>query len=246
MIDALPLNYERSFFWFTINKDQMTRIQLDARTCVRDKSTGKTWEFFLITPCKGEHMWQDDKMFQVPNFDFTGVFSREDRVIYRTWAAHDPARTSEFDFRELYPYFDKVTYTLRALEGAKKLRDAREASDAILADKVMACRTFVESPDGRWEAAIEYPLKTVNLLQSSRRVQVDTGPVLFPTWADSSWNDAFSPRVIENLRMAFVVYNTDGVAEFSVRVPTEISGGAKVWHYSRVIRVKARSEFFAV
>jgi hypothetical protein len=247
MTDALPLDYNRSFFWFTVNKDQMTRILIDARTFVTDHKSGRTWEFFLITPCKGEHMWRDDKMFQEPSFDFAGVFSREERVIYRTWVTHDPARKMEFDFGVNATYFDKTTFTLTPMTGARKMKDDHESYAAARADRVMACRTSVKSPDGRWSAVMEYPLKTVNLLMSKEQVQVDTGPLLLPTWAIPGWGDAMSERVIENLRMAFVVYNAPGVAEFSVRLPTETAPGApKVWHYSRVIRIPAESTLFAV
>ena len=56
------------------------RIQLDARCEVVDRATGASEEFFLITPCRTEWMYRDDTLFQVPNHEYVGAWSRTEAV----------------------------------------------------------------------------------------------------------------------------------------------------------------------
>jgi hypothetical protein len=240
------IDCDKSFFWFTINTDQMTRILIDARTFVTDHKTGRVYDLFLITACQGERMWVKGRLIQDPAYEFVGVMSEKEMVISRVWAAHEPGRKMEFDYKEMYPYFNKITFNLKVHKKVKKLVSLKEQTDAIKADKVMVCRTRVKSADGRFEAVMEYPLKTVNLLISTDQVQVDTGPVLAPVWADAGWKEPLSERVIEHFRQAYIVYNQQDHADMTLRVPTEISPGVKTMHYGHYLSTPAVSEFFEV
>ncbi len=240
------IDYNRSFFWFTINTDQMTRILLDARTVVTDHKTGAVEELFLITPCQGERMWVNGRLIQDPPYEFTGVFSEKEMVINRVWASHDPERKGEFDYKEMYPYFNKITFNVKVHGKSRKLVTLREQTDAIKADKVIVCQTTVKSVDGRYSAVMEYPLKTVNLLISNDSVQVDTGPILAPVWADPGWKEPLSGRVIEQMRQAFIVYNTQDRVDMTLRVPTELPQGGKALHYSHYLTTAGTSVMFEV
>ncbi len=240
------IDYDKSFFWFTINTDQMTRILIDARTLVTDHKTGESKELFLITACQGERMWVNGRLIQDPPYEFVGVMSEKDMVINRVWASHVPGRSGEFDYKEMYPYFNKITFNVKAHAKVKKLGSLKEQTDAIKADKVIVCRTKVKSADGRYSAVMEYPLKTVNLLISNDSVQVDTGPILAPVWADAKWSEPLSERVIEHFRQAFIVYNTPTQADMTLRVPTDVGNGVKTVHYSHYLSTAAESELFEV
>jgi hypothetical protein len=240
------IDYDKSFFWFTINTDQMTRILIDARTLVKDEKTGATEELFLITACQGERMWVKGRLIQDPPYEFVGVMSEKDMVINRVWASHQPGRVMEFDYKAMYPYFNKITFNLKVHGKVKKLVTLKEQTDAIKADKVMVCRTKVKSADGRYSAVMEYPLKTVNLLISNDSVQVDTGPILAPVWADANWGQPLSGRMIEHFRQAYIVYNTQAEADMTLRVPTDVGNGVRALHYSHYLKTAAENELFAI
>ena len=56
------------------------RIQVDSRCDLIDDATGETEEFFLITPCRTEWMYRSDILWQEPNREFVGVFSRTEMM----------------------------------------------------------------------------------------------------------------------------------------------------------------------
>ena len=76
--------------------------------------------------------------------------------------------------------------------------------------------------------------------------QVDTGPLVVPGWI--AGEELSGGLVVERFAMAFVAYNVlDGHTEFVLRAVTPVgdAGSDAVWHYSRVVRTRARHELFA-
>jgi hypothetical protein len=49
------------------------------------------------------------------------------------------------------------------------------------------------------------------------------------------------------MELAFSAFNVPEWTEFIVRTPTEIAGGAaKVWHYSKAVRLDAHNEMLRI
>ncbi|MFM1550114.1 MAG: hypothetical protein ACKJSG_11980 [Lentisphaeria bacterium] len=79
---------------------------------------------------------------------------------------------------------------------------------------------------------IEYPVKCVNVSERELYYQTDTGPVLLP----NDRTDTDLP--IERFDLAYVAHNCPDWAEFIVSVPTPVSEGVSVDHYSESRRVE--------
>jgi len=236
-------DYANSYLTFTVpNGENTARIQLDAR-CVVSGLDGKE-EYFLITPCKSEAMYVERDMWQLPNYDFCGIWSRTEYSILRTWATSEPGRRAERDTGRIADRFEKVTIDVRPLANLRELKTDAEIAEATWANKLIVARTNLTDEATGQTATMEYPMKTMNVRAKSPQFQVDTGPVLWPDFRSTS------PHAIERLAMAFAVYNTFDFAEFIVRRPTPIvvegREVATVMHYSESVATAARHELFCV
>ena len=80
----------------------------------------------------------------------------------------------------------------------------------------------------------------MNVQIEHNRMQVDTGPVIFPDFSQSV------DREIKRLNFAFVCYNNLSVAEFILRQPMksqrEDKGGSLMLEYSDVRRLEVKNE----
>ena len=239
-------DFTNSYMTFTVpNGENTARIQLDALCRVTE--AGSTREAVLITPCKSELMYGQTKLFQDPNYDFCGIWSRDEYLILRTYVEHLPDRDREAESGPNKPRFDEVRIDIRTFPKADRLATPGDVVDATLENRHIVARTRVSEADGARIAEIEYPVKTMNIMQAKRWFQVDTGPVIIPVWAYGG--AARGSRFVEQFAMAFVCFNVmEGYTEFVLREPTRIPGNrtALVWHYSRIVNVQATHEFWSV
>ena len=126
---------------------------------------------------------------------------------------------------------------------AEELENDAQVVEATGAFRPIVARTEVSSADGKTRAVIEYPVRTMNVQLERKRIQVDTGPLIYPDL------DAAAGSEIEKLHLAFVCFNVDDVAEFIVRGPTPVvrDGEAVGTYidYSDVRRVPIKNTFYA-
>jgi hypothetical protein len=241
------LEYANSYFTFVMpDRSNVARIQLDARAVITDGRGGER-EFFLITPCKSEQMYTGGRLFQDPNYDFCGIFSREQYAIIRSWAEHDPSRVMEWDTGLNKERFGEVRFNLRSARGVTPLRSAADVVGATLANRALYARTHIIDGTGR-SAVLEYPVKTMNVVEPPKnRFQVDTGPLLFPTWADPRGQHRPVKLAIDQFALAFIVYEDFRGGEVVLRQPTAVgSAGTETYHYSRIVETpEATHELFA-
>jgi len=222
--------------FFTTDGGNVARIQLDAACMLTDES-GESERFYLIAPCRAERMYLQTPLFQMPNYEFCGIFSPQDCLLIRThWA-------SERDNREYglnRGRFADVRLDVRTFPSELPLPDAAAIVAATLANRPLVARTEVRDPARGRRALLEYPVKTMNVLPEPPRFQVDTGPLIRPDFASPA------ERPIERLAMAYVAYNRFDRAEFIWREPTALSAGdgapARTTDYSRVEIVPALNQ----
>jgi hypothetical protein len=239
------VDFANSYMTFTVkDKSNSARIQLDARCTVTDRGRGTTEDFFLITPCKSERMYQKEKHFQDPNYDFCGIWSRKEYLILRTHAVHDPKRTAEWDPGANADRFAEVKIDLRTFPETQALTTDEQLVRATLKNLALVARTRVQHTDPHLSAVLEYPIKTMNVCEGTKRFQVDTGPLLLPDFMSKG------ARAVERFGLAFICYNTYDTAEFVLRQPTPVVVDGKevceVMHYSRIVSLSAKHEIFGV
>lgn len=245
---ANPCDFSRSFMTFSVpNAANTARIQIDAICRLTDTRTGKTEETVLITPCKSELMYGATKLYQDPNYDFCGIWSRSEYVIFRTYPEHDPNRAGEWEVGPNSPRFDKVTIDIATFSNADPLTTDRQVVDATLANRPIVARTHLSCAGWILSAEIEYPVKTMNVRTGDGRFQVDSGPVIVPAQACGELPKG--EHRVGDFGIAFICYNTlNGHTEFVLRTVTPVgrAGSEHVWHYSRIVALTARHELFVV
>jgi hypothetical protein len=214
-----------------------SRIPIESRLRVLDQETGRTHTFVLGTSCKTERVGAERDLFLEPNADFMPVISDDAFMHLKTFARRGTARAKfppgggDQPDRLRVPI--KGTYVsmvldFRELEG-EPLESAQAICEATLANDTLVAVTTIRH--GRYEAAIEYPVKTMNANEREWVYQTDTGPVLYPDL------DVAPEQLHETLDVAFEAHNAPDWAQFIVRRPTEIADGIEVYHYDQSIRV---------
>ena len=190
------------------------RILLDARCVLSDEGSGQSDEFFLIAPCRTEWMYQEENLFQIPNREYRGIWSRTQYLDMGKGITYDGQQQN---WKPVKDHFTSLSFTVQPLPHARALRTDEEIIEATMDNLPIVAQTEIWDSERRLRAMIEYPVKTMNFHAERRRFQVDTGPVLLPDFTSTAehWIEWFS--------MAHVVYNTLDRAEFVIRRPTPIT-----------------------
>ena len=216
------------------------RIQFDARCELTDDKTGESEEYFLITPCRTEWMYRDDTLFQTPNYEYCGVWTRTE-FIGLGGAQH--RRQGSGVPQYIKDNFTDFRLMTTPLPSARILENDEEIIDATLNDELLIGRTEIRDNANGISAVVEYPIKTMNVHPERKRFQVDTGPLPFPDLSRTV------ERQIECFSVAFVCYNNFNLAEFILRVPIEVSDAnsdiRSALGYSDVRRLPAKNTILA-
>lgn len=230
-----PCDFSNSYVRFTTkNKENTARLQTESRCEFIDKQNHSE-EFFLVASCKSETVYVPKNLFIIPNYDFCGIFSERDFLIFRTYAFHKPDRKSEHDVGQVKDRFLEVRLDIKRITQAQVLNEEEQVIKATLGNRPLIGRTEIMDENNQIRAILEYPIKTMNVNREKNVFQVDTGPIPLPDLT-SKHN-----RKIERFRLAYVAYNTFDVSEFVIQQPTPIGGGFYVNHYSNIQRLRAKN-----
>jgi hypothetical protein len=219
------IDFANSYMTFVVHNGENTaRIQLDAACTIVDPA-GESEHYYLIAPCRAEPMYRDGDLFQMPNYEFCGIWSRDECLLLRThW-------TSERDDREHglnRERFADVRLDIRPFPATRRLADRAQIVEATLANRPLIARTELRDEERGRRAVLEYPVKTMNVTREPPRFQVDTGPLIVPDLASTA-------RPITTFDLAHVVYCTVDRAEFVLRRPNPVGpAGTLVTDYSTV------------
>jgi hypothetical protein len=232
------IDFTNSYMTFFMpNGGNVARILLDAACTLVDERDGDRETFYLIQPCRAERMYLDGPLFQLPNYEFCGIFSATEFILIRThWL-------SERDNREAGAHpdrFEQIQLDIQRV-GGDRLDDSGEIVAATLANRSLVARTALVDEQSGLRAILEYPIKTMNVQREPVRFQVDTGPLILPDFG------ATAPRRIERFEMAHVVYHRADQAEFILRRPRPvIGGGPAVTDYTEVLFSPAANSIFSI
>ena len=222
--------------------DNTVRILLDSRCWIADES-GETREYNLISACRTEWMYRSDVLWQQPNFEFAGIYSDTE------WMAGHirSGDANEFGghWKVAVPIadgFHELRTVAKNHTRVEELESDAQVVEATMEFLPIVARTEIQSVDGKTGAVIEYPIRTMNVQLERNRMQVDTGPLIYPDL------DSTAESEIEKLHFAFVCFNAADVAEFVLRAPTPVlRDGAQVGtyiDYSDVRRVPIKNTFY--
>ncbi len=245
-------DFSRSFFTFRIDiakKQAVTtshklKVQLNngriMADCICDltRPDGSSVQYVLGASCKSERVGVDADIWTEPNADFAPVISQDRYLLIKRWDRVDkgvmlhPPTLGPQPQRQCgatADAYDNVKINIHRVE-ARVLPSTQHVVEAGLADQPLVARTEFDTDDG-WHAALEYPIKTINLSDRDELFQPDTGPVLWPQNPGSfEWPE-------ESLQLAYIAFHQPDWAELLINAPTEIADGISVHHYSKPLRV---------
>ena len=216
------------------------RINLECCCELTDKKTGSTTLYLLGADCKTERVGVPSYIWTQPNANFCLVASQDEFLIIKSWAHRgvkvmlypeslgpQPQRQSDLvknawaGFRiDLCPVPGKVLESPQAIV------------QASLQNRPLLART--EYDDGDYHVYILHPIKTMSANERDNIYQTDTGPVILPDISPGRLSTA--KRKIEVFDLAYSAFNCPEWAEFIVNVPTAVTDGISVNHYSKVRR----------
>ncbi|MGE0610377.1 MAG: hypothetical protein AB7O62_25030 [Pirellulales bacterium] len=248
------IDFARSFLTFridTLKKPPITvshkppfplnnaRIQIECRLEVVEKSTGQGQIFFMGANCKTEQVGVPRDIWLMPNADFVPIMSADKFLTIKTYACLGQEQQVQlYTQKTVQPdrqlgrvaeAFDSLRLDVMRCPG-ELLESGEQIVAAVLANENLVARTTMQND--RYQATIEYPIKTINANERDIVYQTDTGPILFPDLS------AEPDRLIERIELAFSAFNSPDWIELIVRTPTDVAPGVRVHHYSQPLRLE--------
>jgi hypothetical protein len=236
------VDYAASYVTFvTTGRGNLARLQIESRCVLLDENGELAEEFFQFASCKSEDTYAAEDLFQDPNYDFSGIFSRGHYVIFRTRAPHSGDYAERGDVQ---PRFEDALFQIRAARGVQMLAESSAIVAATLKGLPLVGRTEIRDEAHGARAIIEYPVKTMNVNDVQNMYQVDTGPLAFPDFT------AAAERPVDRMELAYVAHNRPDEAYFVVQRPTPIvvdeAEVCHVCHYSDIRRLPAKNTLMSV
>jgi hypothetical protein len=229
-------DFSRSFVTFFANLGQgsnIARIQVDA-TCTLTAADGESETFYLIAPCRSERMYFEGQLFQMPNYEFCGIFTEREVALIRTqWTSEN----ERVEYALVADRFDRVEIRTREML-ATPLDSPAEIVAATLANRRLVVQTTLDLTGGV-TAQLEYPVKTMNVTEDPLQWQIDTGPIIVPN------PDSVEPHAIQRFDIAHIVSCSFDKAEFVLRRPHDVGSGIQVTDYTTLSFHEARHRFWA-
>ena len=238
--------------WFGDPGGSISRIAIEA-ACTLVDGTGSEVDFYLIAPCRAEHTHSDGQLIVMPNYDFRGIFGRtEYRILRKHWVS-DPDYLGDAGLNttggrvldEVGRHSDRwteVRLDIGRVDSFTELGHRQSVVDATLQNRPLVSRTELADDASGVRAVLEYPVKTMNVMQSPVRYQVDTGPIIVPDFASTA------DRTIAQFDLAHVVYNMFDRGELILRKPISLGEGASrtsVTDYSKRVEYTGRNTLLA-
>lgn len=235
-------DYSRSYVTFiTKGRGNLARLQVESRCIVLDGAGNAEDEFYYFASCKSEDTYANENLFYENNYDFSGIFSREQYVIFRAGISHPEQYAERGTVAER---FEGALFQIRPAQGVRQLDDNTAIVQATLAGLPLVGRTEIADPDGTRRAVLEYPIKTINVQDEQNIYQVDTGPLPFPDFA------AQADSVLGQLELAYVAHNRPDEAYFILQRRQAITQDGEevchVCHYSDIRRMAAKNRLMSV
>jgi hypothetical protein len=210
------------------------RILVDARCTLLDGASEVIDELYLIAPCRGEWMYQEENLFQIPSAEFRLIYARDRYVQVGKKMIEDAERPGSRPSER----FQSLTFSIQSAPSSTELTTDDAVIAATLRNLPINAKTEIWDDASGLRAILEYPIRTMNYHVERRRFQVDTGPLIFPDLS------ATVEYPIDRCALAHIIYNRFDRAEFICKRPTPVMHEgqeiARIQHYSDVRSMPAK------
>lgn len=217
------------------------RFWLESRTRIIDERTGASEDYFQCGACKSEHTFAERDLFVADNYDFTPIFGPEWGVVFRR---HCRITQTYREIRPADDWWGGLVYRLKQAAAVTEIKSNREIRAATHDTLPLVAQTEIWNDQTDLRAIIEYPVKTMNILDDCDSYQVDTGPVAFPDLAQRC------ERSAECISLAYVAFNVPEFADFVIEAPTKVQpdvcDSCETFHFSDIRSFAAVNRLYAV
>ena len=131
---------------------------MESRTTITDTRSGKSARYLFFASCKSEDTFAPRGLFYRNNYDFNGIFSDQEYVIFRAYSSHTPRFREDGLWKGT---FVDVTERLVEVEGTV-LGGGEEIVRASMAGKPLLGRVELASGDGGLNAEIDMHVKRLS------------------------------------------------------------------------------------
>jgi hypothetical protein len=224
-------NYNQSFVThITANKGNQARINIEGRCIYHNLKENVVQDFYKFASCKSENTYASKDLFMDPNYDFSGVYNRDNFVIFRSKQFHSESYAERGPSKNR---FEDIRVQLIEEKKYQKLEDNRQIVNATLLGHRLVGRTLFKRSETE-NIIIEYPVKTINVNDIDWIYQVDTGPIVLPH------PKKINLPILDSLELAFIAFNTTDISYFVFNSPTAIEGlpSIKNNHYSEIVEMR--------
>lgn len=160
-------------------------------------------------------MYGDGQLYQMPNYEFCGIFATNELVLLRT---HWTSDREQPEYARPEERFERIAIDLTHMD-MEAFENDNSVVERTLANRRLVARTELTDPISGARAIIDYPVKTMNVRRDPASFQVDTGPILVPRW------DAAEQPAPLRFDVAHAVYWKRDRAEFVLRRPHAVGEG---------------------
>jgi hypothetical protein len=252
----ITYDFGRSFFTFGIDLDakppktisakprypsNYPRVVIESTTRLTDRKTATWTDYVLSASCKSENVAEPENLWMKPNADCCFVVSKEEFMVIKRWHKNNPGvklwppslgLQPERHSSAVKDAWVSLSIDLCKTNG-RVLKMPGEVVESTFKNRPLICR--LEYDDGDHNVIIQHPVKTINVNKKHNYFQTDTGPILLPNLSSGRLRKA--KRQIELLDLAYVACNSAKWAEFVIDVPTLVTKGVTVNHYSKFRRI---------
>ena len=219
---------------FSLNN---ARVQLESRCEIKDRQTGRVEAFVLGASCKTEQVGVERDIWNEPNADFMPMASADTFLSLKTYERADKAlplyppslgMQPERQIVKVAEALDSLRIDIGWCEG-EVLATPQAIVETVLANEPIVARTEIQN--GRYQAILEYPIKTMNANERDMIYQTDTGPLILPDLSREP------DELLAGMLLAFAAFNCPAWTEFIIRAKVPVAEGVEVHHYSRTLRL---------
>jgi hypothetical protein len=252
----ITYDFGRSFFTFGIDLEtkppktisakprypsNYPRVVMESTLTLTDKKVGTSTDYILSASCKSENVAEPEGLWMKPNADCCFVVSKEEFMVIKSWHKNNPGvrlwpptlgLQPERHSNAVKDAWISLSIDLHKVNG-RVLKQPEDVVESTFKNRPLVCQ--LEYNDGDHNVVIQHPVKTINVNRKYKYFQTDTGPILLPDLSPSRARKA--KRQIELLDLAYVACNSASWAEFVINIPTPVTKGVTVNHYSRFRRI---------
>ena len=239
-LQMIPLDYGRSFICHEAPENSV-RFWIESRTRILDEKRGSFTDYYQCGSCKSEDTFAETNLLKEENYDFLPIFGDGQILIFRRHAFVGQRYRNITSSEDIL--WGPPRLVLKQADRVKELVGYDQIHQATAAATPIVTHTDLWNSEQGLRAIIECPTKTMNINQSKRVYQVDTGPVAYP-----DLSRRHDPE-IGALSLAFVVFNAAGFADFVVEQPTPLEKdpeNCQVFHYSQPFSKTAKNRLFTL